>query len=371
MATHGNSGSGAGTGGGGVGGARAEGTTTIRLALPSKGELADGALEVFRSAGYKVKRAGSRQYEAKIGGHPRFHVVFMRPADIVAQVDAGLCHLGVTGRDVHAERAFGAENAVVVSPDLGYGGCRLVVAVPESWIDVSHMLDLAELAHEFQAEGRSFRVSTKYPRLVSDYFHHWGIYAYQAVESDGALELHPTLGVSDAIVDLTSSGATLRENRLKEIEEGTVLESSACLIGHAPSLRALAAEGAGGDLARLLDAIDGCREAETWLHLEVAGSGSEGSGAGGGSAAARAAALLAARGARQVYRGEVFDHAGKPGWRVTARIAAGGVAAIQRELFELGAGRIVALPARFVFERERESTFDRLRETLERAPRGI
>ena len=196
----------------------------------------------------------------------------MRPTDIVIQVQEGRCHLGVTGMDVYAEHAFEAEQAAVVIPDLGYGGCRLVVAVPESWIDVGHIMDLVDLTTEFKAAGKTFRVSTKYPALVRQYFRKWGIYYYQLIHSEGALELHPSLGIADIIVDLTSSGTTLKDNRLREIEGGIVLDSAACLIGHAPSLSALAAEGETGPLALLLDAIDGVRRSEGLLHLEVVGS---------------------------------------------------------------------------------------------------
>src|SRR2546429_400925 len=160
----------------------------IRLAVPSKGHLYDGVVEILRTAGYKVRRASDRQYEATIAGHPRFHVVFMRPTDIVTQVQEGRCHLGVTGMDLYAERAGEAEQIRVVVPDLGYGGCRLAVAVPESWIDVTHIIDLADLTAEFKAAGKTFRVSTKYPTLTQGYFRKSGIYYYQIIDSDGALE---------------------------------------------------------------------------------------------------------------------------------------------------------------------------------------
>ena len=81
----------------------------IRLAIPSKGHLYEGIVEILKTAGYKVRRASDRQYEATIAGQPRFHVVFMRPTDIVTQVQEGRCHLGVTGMDVFAERAVEAE----------------------------------------------------------------------------------------------------------------------------------------------------------------------------------------------------------------------------------------------------------------------
>ena len=175
----------------------------VRLAIPSKGHLYDGLIELLKSAGYRVQRASDRQYEATIAGDPRFHVVFMRPGDIVTQIQEGRCHLGVTGFDVFSERAAEADQARVILPNLGYGGCRLVVAVPESWIDVTHIMDLVDLTAEFKAGGRTFRVSTKYPALVRAYFRQWGIFHYQMIASDGAFELHPSLGIADVIVDLT------------------------------------------------------------------------------------------------------------------------------------------------------------------------
>src|SRR4051812_49754923 len=113
----------------------------IRLAIPSKGHLYEGIVGLLQTAGYKVRRASDRQYEATISGQPRFHVVFMRPTDIVTQVEEGRCHLGVTGMDLFAERAHEAEQTVVVVPDLGYGGGRPVVAVPGNWVDVRHAID--------------------------------------------------------------------------------------------------------------------------------------------------------------------------------------------------------------------------------------
>ena len=332
----------------------------IRLALPSKGHLYDGIVEILKTAGYKVRRASDRQYEATIAGQPRFHVVFMRPADIVTQVQEGRCHLGVTGMDVYAERAAEASRTIVVTADLGYAGCRLVVAVPESWIDVGHVIDLVDLTSEFKASGRTFRVSTKYPALTQAHFRRWGIYYYQFVDSEGALELHPSLGIADIIVDLASSGITLKDNRLKIIEQGTVLESAACLIGHAPSLSALTDEGEAGPLALMLDAIDGVKASEGMLHLEVVGSPAE----PGPETAATVAAYLRDRGAQQIARGEIWGDQGEPGWRVTAQIAANKLTACQRELFRLGASRVVGLPARFVFGRDNHSTFDDLRKRL-------
>jgi ATP phosphoribosyltransferase len=336
----------------------------IRLAVPSKGHLYDGVIELLRRAGYAVQRTSDRQYEATVVGQPRFHIVFMRPTDIVTQVEEGRCHLGVTGMDIYAERAHEAENGLVVMANLGYGGCRLVVAVPESWIDVAHIIDLVDLTTEFKAAGKTFRVSTKYPSLTQAYFRKWGIYYYQLIDSEGALELHPTLGIADVIVDLTSSGTTLKDNRLREIEGGTVLESAACLIGHDASLAALAEEGEDGTLALLLDAIDGVRAADGWLHLEVVGS----RGSFAASPVEGVTSYLRGLGARHLAHGDVSDERDEPGWRVTALIPAKSLAACQRQLFRRGAGRVVGLPTRFVYDRDARFTFNLLRAKLGLAP---
>jgi ATP phosphoribosyltransferase len=280
-------------------------------------------------------------------------------------VQEGRCHLGVTGMDVFAERAGEAEHTQVVVRDLGYGGCRLVVAVPESWIDVAHIIDVVDLTAEFKAGGKTFRVSTKYPALTQAYFRKWGIYYYQLIDSEGALELHPSLGIADVIIDLTSSGTTLKDNRLREIEGGTVLESAACLIGHAPSLSALAAEGYDGPLAIWLDAMDGVQAAHGWLHLEVVG----GPGTAGAESAATVASYLRNQGARHLAHGKVSNDRDQAGWRVTALVAAKTLPSYQRHLFRLGASRVVGLPARFIFDRDADSTFNRLCDQLRSNPR--
>ncbi len=336
----------------------------IRLALPSKGQLHDGAMELLKTAGYKVRRMSDRQYEAAIVGQPRFHVVFMRPTDIAIQAEEGRCHLGVTGRDVFAEQTVESLTAVVVAPDLGYGGCRLSVAVPESWIDVSHVIDLVDLTTEFKAAGRGFRVSTKYPALTRRFFRKNGIFHYQLIHSEGALELHPSLGIADIIVDLTSSGTTLKDNRLREIEGGVVLESAACLVGHAPSLKRLVDEGGTGPLARFLDALDGVRGVDQTLHVEIVGHGA----AQAGDPAERVARHLQESGGRQIARGEILLDQESPGWRITALLPAQALVACRRALLELGASRLVGVSPRLVFDRDAVSTFDDLARRLAGPP---
>ena len=331
----------------------------IRIALPSKGHLYDGSLALFKNAGYSIQRASDRQYEATIKGHPGFHVVFMRPADIAQQVREGRCQLGVTGMDVYAESLVDSDPSCVVTPDLGFGGCRLTVAVPESWIDVSHMLDLVDLTTEFKTTGATFRVSTKYPNLARAYFHKWGIYYYKVVASEGALELHPSLGIADIIVDLTSSGATLKDNRLKEIDQGTVLDSAACLIGHADSLRARLREPR-GPIEVFFDALDAVRLAQGVLHLEVVGD--DDATGGGGEAVMEA---LASLGAKHLACGAATSAEHKSGWRVTGTLPQRNFAECRRLIKELGARRVIGSPSSLLFEIDDRSTVDELRQSLQ------
>ena len=330
----------------------------IRLAMPSKGHLYEGIVELLKTAGYKVRRASDRQYEATISGHPRFHVVFMRPTDIVTQV-AG--RPMPPGRHRHGRlrraRLRGRAGRRWSTPTSATAAAGWSSRSPKAGSTSRHVLDLVDLTTEFKAAGKTFRVSTKYPALVRQYFRRWGIYYYQLIDSEGALELHPTLGIADIIVDLTSSGTTLKDNRLREIEGGTVLDSAACLIGHAPSLAALADEGETGPLALLLDALDGVRASEGLLHLEVVGSPAapgprDGRGRRRLPPRAGGAAPRPGRGLGRPRRARLARH------RADRRQA---LTACQRALLALGASRIVGLPARFVFDRDAASTFDDLR----------
>ena len=274
----------------------------------------------MKTAGYKVRRASDRQYEATIVGHPRFHVVFMRPTDIVIQVQEGRCHLGVTGMDVFAEHAVETERP-------GGGDSRPGLWRLPAGRRRARELDRRQPHHgpgrsddRVQGRGPTFRVSTRYPALVRKYFRKFGIYYYQLIDSEGAPELHPSLGIADIIVDLTSSGTTLKDNRLREIEGGTVLESASCLIGHAPSLGRSWPKGENGPLAHLLDAIDGVGGRKGWLHLEVVGSQTARgrTSAGGGKPSSGPGASHRAR--RGLGRAGPARAGGSQAWSATKRL---------------------------------------------------
>jgi ATP phosphoribosyltransferase len=208
----------------------------LRLALPSKG-MEDATLEFLSSCGLSVNRTNPRQYRATIPALPGVQVLFQRANDIFAKVDEGSVDLGVTGYDIVREHQYDDDNVMLLVNELHYGHCSLVLAVPEGWIDTTSMVDLAQISVDLRGRGRELRIATKYPNLTRQFLYDHGINYFRLVESSGALEAAPQLGYADLIVDLTSSGVTLRENRLKTLSGGEILSSQACLIGNQRALR--------------------------------------------------------------------------------------------------------------------------------------
>ncbi len=222
----------------------------MRLALPGKGALESATLAFLAEAGMKVNRSNPRQYLAQIGSMPDLEVVFQRAADVPALVQEGDATLGITGNDILAEQRGYAEGVgedeeddydddlIVLERNLGYGSCRLVVAVPETWIDVSTCADLWHLAgYYFTHKGRGLRIATKYPVLTGQFLRRHGIAHCKIVSPHGALEAAPLTDTADLIVDLTETGTTLRENHLKLLDDGVVLRSQACLIANVRLLK--------------------------------------------------------------------------------------------------------------------------------------
>jgi ATP phosphoribosyltransferase len=204
----------------------------IRLALPSKGQLEKPTLDFLAAAGLGVSRPNERQYVASIPAIPEIMVLFQRASDIFSKVDEGSVDLGITGFDTVSERGDGRDNVVVMYDGLGYGTCELVLAVPDTWVDVSSVEDIADLSVLFREKGKSLRIATKYPNLTKRWLYERGIFQFVLVEAEGALEAAPSMGFADLIADITASGTTLRENRLKRVTGGTLLRSQACFVAN-------------------------------------------------------------------------------------------------------------------------------------------
>ena len=203
----------------------------IVFAIPSKGSLYEGTLSFLKAAGVPVRYESDRQYTAQVSGIEGMSVLFQRAEEIPSKVAGGAADIGLTGEDLYREQVEYSDELLMPMRDLGYGHARLVVAVPNTWIDVTDMADLGELSFSFRLRHhRNLRVATKFPNLSREFLAKHGVTDYALVESLGATESAPTSGVADLIIDLTSSGKTITENHLKVLNDGIVIASQACLI---------------------------------------------------------------------------------------------------------------------------------------------
>ncbi len=212
-------------------------TACLSLAVPSKGRLQEQVQDYFADAGLSMKQAaGARGYRAVLSGIPEIDVKLLSAAEIAEALIAGDTHLGITGEDLIREALPSLDGTAALIKPLGFGYADVVVAVPQAWIDVSTMADLDDVCAAFyQRHRRRLRIATKYLGLTRAFFAQAGIWDYRIVESAGATEGAPAAGTAEAIVDITTTGATLAANGLKTLEDGTILKSQAQL---AASLKA-------------------------------------------------------------------------------------------------------------------------------------
>ncbi len=191
--------------------------TTVRIALPNKGRLNQSAIKLINRIGFPVPDSSNRTLLAEFG-KGRYQILLARAQDIPEFVEMGAADLGITGLDLVMETARKVETLMT----LDFGGCRLVVAVPDdSKID----------AVDDVRDGCT--VATCFPNLTKAYFSRLGKNV-EIAEVSGATEVAPQVGLAEVITDLTETGSTLKLNHLKEV--GVILESKAVLIGNFKSV---------------------------------------------------------------------------------------------------------------------------------------
>jgi ATP phosphoribosyltransferase len=206
---------------------------TITIGLPSKGRMKDDASAIFEKAGMKIVAVGNdRSYRGRVEGFDDVEIAYLSASEISREIGNGTVDFGVTGEDLIREGLAEADARVEIAARLGFGHADVVVAVPEIWYDVDTMADLGDVAAEFRTRhGRRLAIATKYWRLTQQHFSgSHGIQLYRIVESLGATEGAPAAGQADIIVDITSTGSTLKANHLKVLSDGVILRSQACLV---------------------------------------------------------------------------------------------------------------------------------------------
>ena len=182
----------------------------LRIALPNKGRLAQDTRELFNDAGLEVRALSDRALTASLGGE--FEAIFVRAQDIPEFISDGAADAGITGFDLVNESGRPLELRL----DLGFGRCRLAIATKED-SGIGAVSDIPDGA----------RVATTFPVATKKFFQDAGKQV-AIVPISGAAEIAPHLGIADVIVDLVSTGSTLKTNGLREVV--TILSSTAQLV---------------------------------------------------------------------------------------------------------------------------------------------
>ncbi|MBI2867406.1 MAG: ATP phosphoribosyltransferase [Chloroflexi bacterium] len=321
----------------------------LRLALPSDRVMEEPTLEFMRYCGLAVKRSSVRSYAASIAGLDQVSVLFQRSVDIPQKLEDGSVDLSIVGLDRWKESGTEDGPGLVVMEDLGFGVCDLVVGVPDAWIDVTSIADLAELALEFRQQGKELRIVTKYPRLAQRFFQDQGINYFEIVSSAGAMEIAPALGYADVVVDVMTTGATFRENRLKVVEGGRILHSEACVVANRATLRE---DTQRVQLAKaVLEAIEARLGAGGYVSVtaNIRGASEE-------RIARQVVKEPALAGMQGPTVAKVFSKGGQGSWfAVTVVVPQAKLLAVVEHLRSLGASGMSVVPVQYVFSARSES----------------
>ncbi len=203
-------------------------TGLIRMGIPSKGRMASETQDFLNSCGFKIKR-NRQQYIGWLEGFPNIQIVFQRQKDIINGVFNGNLAFGIVGLDILTELTLeNPDKIVVIHENLEFGACTLEVSIPENWEENS-MEDLKQ-------RKETLRVASKFPLLTKEFFKKHEL-DFELIKAEGTIEVAPTLGYSDIIVELVSTGQTLKDNRLKRLQDGCILQSQACFIANRKILK--------------------------------------------------------------------------------------------------------------------------------------
>ena len=218
----------------------------LRIAIQKSGRLADQARSLLAACGLSWRQSRDKLF--CFGESLPVDLLLVRDDDIPGLIADGVCDLGIVGlneldEQARARRQLGLADAYQPLRELGFGQCRLMIAVPEDW----------QWQGARQLAGK--RIATSYPAILGAWLRERNVDAH-VVELSGSVEIAPKLGTADLICDLVSSGATLAANQLKPVE--TILDSQAVLAGPVSELD----DARAGLMAMLLRRIDGLSKAQ-------------------------------------------------------------------------------------------------------------
>ena len=204
----------------------------ITIGLPSKGRLKEDSISFFEKNNFKpTSNGGERNYFAEIENLPNSKIIYLHAKEIIQRLADGTIDIGISGLDLLQESSINLQKKIEIKKKLDFGIADVVVAIPNDWIDVQTLADLEEVSFDFRDKKNTrLRVATKYPNLTNNFLVSKGITQYKIVPSLGATETYPFIGSSEIITDISSTGKTLKDNNLRVLKDGCILNSQACLL---------------------------------------------------------------------------------------------------------------------------------------------
>ena len=204
----------------------------INIGIVSKGRLKSLTENLLKKKKLKIfSERGERDLFGKIKGKSNVRILFLHAREIIEQLSIGNLDIGISGYDLLRESDVNVQKKVTLVKKLTFGYAKLVLAVREENIDLFTTLDLDEVADEFRKKNKTLiRIGTKYPNLTRSFLYTRGVTNFQIVKSLGATELMPFIGTAEFVSDITSTGQTLKANKLRALNDGEILKSQACIF---------------------------------------------------------------------------------------------------------------------------------------------
>jgi ATP phosphoribosyltransferase len=204
----------------------------IKIGIPSKGRLRNDVLNIFKKMKLKLSsEKGKRDLVGYISGKKNIKIIYLHAREIIESLGDGSLDFGFSGYDLLRESEQNIQNKIKIVKKYEFGKANLVIAIPDDWIDVQTIADLEEIAFEFKdKKKKKLRVSTKYLNLTRDFLYSRGVTQFKLIKSLGSTEVAPLTGTSEIVSDITSTGETLKANKLRILKDGQILKSQACLM---------------------------------------------------------------------------------------------------------------------------------------------
>ena len=207
----------------------------VSIGYIAKGRMKEGVDSLFKKKNLKIS-SRDRQLFGYLKKYPNVRINYMSAKEIVNSLGTGVCDIAITGIDLWKESEPSVQSKIKMIKKYDFAKAELSICVPSIWLDVSNPTDLEEISYEFyNKKKRLMRVATGFKNLSREWFNSKGITQYEIIDAQSSVELFPWIGKADVIVDLVSTGFTLKQNNLKKLS--TICKSSACLFAAKNSMK--------------------------------------------------------------------------------------------------------------------------------------